>query len=227
VGESTTSAFRFAVAAIAKAEVRPNPARRVNDSPSAESSAEELARRCQAGCRESFELLVRRFEAHIFNFLQQLTRNRQDAEDLAQVTFLKAYRNLHQYKPSFAFAPWLFSIARRTAASHFRSAEYFEELPDDGEAIAEDPATLLAAKDEQSRLWRLARTLKPKQWEALWLRYGEGFSVAETARVMGTNSIHVKVLLHRGRAALAKLLAARGMESGMDKDPSGTRVLEK
>ena len=59
-------------------------------------------------------------------------------------------------------------------------------------------------------LWRMARALKPRHWEVLWFRYGEGFSIAETARAMRTNEIHVKVLLHRARAALAKRLAARG-----------------
>jgi RNA polymerase sigma factor (sigma-70 family) len=61
-------------------------------------------------------------------------------------------------------------------------------------------------KDENASLWKLARTLKPKQYEALWLRYGEGFSVTEVAQVMKTNQIHVKVLLHRARTALAGVL---------------------
>ena len=182
----------------------------VKDADQPELSAEQLAERGQAGNLDAFEQLVLRFEARIFNFLHQFTRNRHDAEDLTQVTFLKAYRNLHQYRPSLAFAPWLFSIARHTAASHFRSAESFEELPADGDIVEENPASRLAGKDEAAALWGLTQALKPKQREALWLHYGEGFSVAETARVMHTSSIHVKVLLHRGRAALAKLLRARG-----------------
>ena len=194
----------------AKAANRFDAGQPVNGPEPAEPSAEQLAGLCQAGRLESFEQLVRRFEAHVFNFLHQFTRNRHDAEDLTQETFVKAYRNLHQYKPSLAFAPWLFTIARRTAASHFRSAQLFEELPEEGEIVEENPAGLLVSKDEQRALWRLARSLKPKQREALWLCYGEGFSVAEIARIMRTNSIHVKVLLHRGRAGLSKRLAARG-----------------
>jgi len=179
-----------------------------------EPSAEQLATRCQDGCPDSFEQLVLRYEAQVFNFLHQFARNRHDAEDLTQVTFLKAYQSISRYKSPLAFAPWLFSIARRTAASHFRSREHFEELPVDGEIVEADPASLLASKDDQDTIWRLARTLKPKQWEVLWLRYGEGFSVAETARVMGTNQIHVKVLLHRARGNLSKRLMAQGASEG-------------
>jgi RNA polymerase sigma-70 factor (ECF subfamily) len=211
VNERTTLNFRLlAGPKLAGTSGRTDPDQLVNAANQPEPSAEQLAARCQGGCPDSFEQLVLRYEAQIFNFLHQFARNRQDAEDLTQVTFLKAYRNLSRYKPALAFAPWLFSIARRTAASHFRSRENFEELPVDGEIVEEDPANLLASKDEQNALWRLARTLKPKQWEVLWLRYGEGFSIAETALVMRTNQIHVKVLLHRARGNLSKRLTAHG-----------------
>jgi len=185
------------------------PVRRVNVSDQPELSPEQLAARCQAGCPDSFEQIVLLFEDRVFNFIHQFTRNRHDAEDLTQVTFVKAYRSLPRYNPLFAFAPWLFCIARRTAASHFRSADRFEELTADcAERSVEeaDPANLLARKDESAALWQLARTLKPKLWEVLWLRYGEEFSIAEIAGIMRTNQVHVKVLLHRGRAALGKKL---------------------
>jgi RNA polymerase sigma-70 factor (ECF subfamily) len=176
-----------------------------------EVGSERLAERAQAGCFDSFEQLVARHESQIFNFLRQFTGNHHDAEDLTQETFVKAYRNLHRYNPSFSFATWLFTIARRTAASHFRSAHRFEELPADEESKEESPATALESKDERNSIWRLVRTLKPNQAEALWLRYAEGFSVAETAQIMRTNQIHIKVLLHRGRSHLSKILTKRGL----------------
>ncbi len=194
-----------------------------------ELSPEQLAERAQAGCRESFERLVLRYERQIYNFIHQFTSQRQDAEDLTQETFLKAYRSLPRYRPALAFAPWLFTIARRTAASHFRSAKHFEELPAEDEPVQENPANLLESRDEQDSLWRLARTLKPKQFEVLWLRYHEGFSCAETAGIMRTNQVHVKVLLHRARANLSGMLTARGAEPSdfnkrLAKEPQLTRT---
>jgi len=179
-----------------------------------ETSAESLAERSKAGCLDSFEQLVARYEAHVFNFLRRSTGNHHDAEDLTQETFVKAFRNLHRFNSSLSFAAWLFTIARRTGASHFRSARHFEELSDKEESVQESPATALECKDEGNSIWRVVRTLKPKQSEALWLRYAEGFSIAETARIMCTNQIHVKVLLHRARCNLSKILARRGLASG-------------
>jgi RNA polymerase sigma-70 factor (ECF subfamily) len=186
------------------------PAHKVNESVPPEVTPEELARLSAQGSAASFEQLVLRFQSHIYNFLYLSTRHRQDAEDLTQETFCRAWRGLHGYNPSLSFAPWLFAIARHTAVSHFRSAEPLDELPPDAGIVEENPANLLADKDSSAAVWQLARTLKPKYWEVLWFRYGEGFSTAETARAMRTNVIHAKVLLHRARAEMARRLTARG-----------------
>jgi RNA polymerase sigma-70 factor (ECF subfamily) len=172
-------------------------------------SAEQLAERSKTGCRDSFEQLVAQFEARVFNFLLQMTRNRQDAEDLTQETFVKAFRAIHRFDPRHRFASWLYTIAKRTAVNHFRSVKPTEPASDKHELDHADPASLLAAKEQKHSLWQLARTLKPGQFEALWLRYGEDFSVAETAQIMNRTQIHVKVLLHRGRNRLAELLEKR------------------
>lgn len=181
-----------------------------------EAVAEQLAARCQGGCQESFGRLVELYHERIFNFLLRLTGQRQDAEDLTQETFVKAYRGIQRYRLTYAFSAWLFTIARRTAASHWRAAKRFEPLPGEEElaAAVPDPAAESAQLDDRTSLWHQARQLPPKQFEALWLRYGEGFSIAEIARIMRTNQIHVKVLLHRGRGQLAKRLDKKMWRDG-------------
>jgi RNA polymerase sigma-70 factor (ECF subfamily) len=179
----------------------PTPVRNVADT---ESDIELLAERSRAGCQASFEALVAHFEKRIFHYLCQMTRNEHDAQDLTQVTFLKAYQNIHSYQSRGTFAAWLYTIAKRTALNHFRDARVGEELQPDLAAPTDSPSAILEQKDSSSALWKLARSLKPNQYEALWLRYGEGFSISETARIMKTSSLQVRVLLHRARAALAK-----------------------
>ncbi|MCF7764520.1 MAG: RNA polymerase sigma factor [Verrucomicrobia bacterium] len=190
----------------------------VDSADETELSPEELAVACQAGCQDSFERLVALFEGRIFNFLWRLTGNQHDAEDLTQDTFVKVYRNIQRYQPVFAFSTWLFTIAKRTAYSHLRRSKPSEELALEDEPDLEDPSVLLQRKDDGDSVWSVARKLKPNQYEALWLRYGEGFSVAETAQIMNTNQIHVKVLLHRGRQHLAKQL--KGVETGLFSRPA-------
>jgi RNA polymerase sigma-70 factor (ECF subfamily) len=165
-------------------------------------SSEELARRAQAGCPESFTALVARHGAAVFNYLLQMTRHRQDAEDLTQETFLKVFRHLGRAEAPVAFRAWLLTIARRTAYNHFRAARPVEALDPDLESALPDPATATAASDDRDALWAAARKLRPRQFEALWLRYAEGLTVEEVAGVMRLHSIHVRVLLHRGRRHL-------------------------
>ena len=174
-----------------------------------DSNIEALVAAAKAGCHESFEQVVGHFEKRIFHLLFHMSRNRHDAEDLTQITFLKAYRDIQSYASGHSFGAWLFTIAKRTALNHLRSARRTEELTGDFESPTELPSTALERSDGQRNIWDLARSLKADAYEVLWLRYGEGFSVAETARVMNTNQIRVRVLLHRARAALAKKLERR------------------
>ena len=174
---------------------------------------EALIRAAQTGSMTAFEEIVTHFEAKVLTYLHHFTRNAHDAEDLTQETFVKVFRGLAQFEAGRSFAAWLFTIARRTAISHFRANRTVAfESPENlvNHADAADPAELLASKDDGSALWRLADRLKPRQREALWLHYGEDLSIIECARVMGLTTIHVKVLLHRGRHGLARLLRQRG-----------------
>ena len=167
---------------------------------------EALVEQCKAGSLEAFALLVEHYQMRLFNYLCRLTGNSHDAEDLTQETFLKAYRSLHRFNSGQGFSTWLFTIAKRTAYNHFRSAKHLQELPTEEGIDSDDPSTLLEQKDEKTSLWKLAEALSPDQYEALWLRYGEGFSIAETAAILHTNQIRVRVLLHRARKNLAQRL---------------------
>ncbi len=184
------------------------------DSKPIEVSAEELARRCQDGCLDSFEQLVAQFEQRIVNFLNKMVSSRHDAEDLAQDTFVKAYKNIHRFDPKYKFTTWLFTIAKRTAMNHYRAAKSTVELTPEKEFDERDPSVELEEKDQAEGLWEKAkRLLKPNQYDALWLRYGEGFSIGETAKVMHTNELRVRVLLHRARNKMAKHL--EGQQAGL------------
>ena len=178
---------------------------------------EELAGRAQAGSKECFGELVRRMDGSLYNFLLMRTSNPQDAAELCQETFLRAWQKLARYSPDWKFSTWLFTIARRMAISHFRSTRPRM----DGEAVLEgigqelDPARAVSAREETSRIWSLAaRVLNPDQRSALWLRYGEDLSIEEVARVLGRGTSTVRVQLFRARERLVRHLpaAAEGAE---------------
>lgn len=169
-------------------------------------ASEQLVAQCQNGSRQALETLVAEYEERIFNYLFHFVGNREDAEDLTQDTFIKAFKALDRVDPACHLAAWLFTIAKRTAINHFRTRRTVPLEEWDQEVDHNDPALAAARKEDCESIWAAARVLKKDQFEALWLRYGEGFSIAETARIMDTNQIRVRVLLHRGRSHLAKIL---------------------
>ena len=83
------------------------------------ASDEELACRAQGGCQASFEQLLRRYQIPVLHFLRQRGLGA-DTEDLLQEVFLRAYENLHRYRPRWPFSAWLFTIARRMSINHHR-----------------------------------------------------------------------------------------------------------
>jgi RNA polymerase sigma-70 factor (ECF subfamily) len=184
-------------------------------------SDETLATQTQAGSMEAFEVLVLRYEQRVYAFISQSCRNGMDAAEITQETFVKAYQAISQFDPKRTFAPWLFTIARRKCVDHFRASRSRDTVdvlfpkhstPESPElSDTNDPAELLSLQDERRHLWDLAhRVLPQSQFDALWLHYVEGMSLAEIASILHRPQTYVKVLLFRARKSLAdKLKPAR------------------
>lgn len=168
-------------------------------------SAETLARYVQEGSKISFTELVKRFGPRLYNYFYPKVQNREDCEDLVQDTLVKAYKNIHLYNHNRTFTTWLFTIGTRKLVDHFRTLNRMRitdiphDLPGGG-----DPYEAASRQEDKNNIWSLARTLPGKQYHALWFRYAEDMPIKEIARVLGINGMHVKVLLYRARAHLAK-----------------------
>jgi len=127
-----------------------------------------------------------------------------DAGEITQDTFVKAFQAIGQFDGKHAFAAWLFTIARRKCIDHYRATPPVSNDPMPELADTNDPAELLAVREERQDLWRLARRLLPElQFQALWFKYAEDMDVSQVARVLGKTRTHVKVLLFRARRTLA------------------------
>lgn len=174
---------------------------------------EDLAARAAAGSRPAFEELVSRYGLRLFHFLRSRSGSDEDVEDLVQETFLKAYRNIGRYDPQRRFSTWLYTIAFRLSISRHRS-QGVKPLPLDSEGPehpSPGPQEVLLRKEEAQKagnIWLLARTLKPNEYEILWLRYAQELPMKEIARAMGKSLVGVRVLLHRSRLKLGKKLRA-------------------
>ena len=166
-----------------------------------EESAE--LRAAIAGDDRARAAVVGRHHRRVYGYLYQMTRQREDAEDLTQQTFIKALRHLDRVDPERPVINWLLTIARRTALNHFRDGPRWAELPEDTASEAASPARTAEARDGVQNLWeRARRMLSPREFEVLWLRFAEEQPTADIARVMSLTQIHVKVIVHRARHRL-------------------------
>jgi len=186
--------------------------------------SEELARRSQQGCRRSFAELIERYGIALFRFLRYKTNNIQDAEDLVQESFVRAYENIHRYKDSWKFSTWLFTIAARLASSHFRKSRSFQTV-EDFESPASEPGRKIIERETQQGLWDLAKGLSENQYQALWLKYGQDMSIKEIAKVLRKSQVNVKVILYRARINLANRLQNVDVKSEVQADTSSKEIL--
>lgn len=137
---------------------------------------------------------------HIYNYFLVRTGERALAEDLTALTFEKAWRGRHGYRPErAALSTWLLVIARNVAASHFRGPAGRELSLDGVDAVS--PATALdeaiQRQDDLTRLRRLVADLPEREREIVALKYGAGLTNREIARLTGLRESNVGTLLHR------------------------------
>lgn len=171
----------------------------------------ELAGRAQAGDRQAFTQLVRSYQDRVFRFILRMHGGRDEAMDLTQETFLKAFRALPGWQPEARFSTWLFQIARNATLDVLRRRQRIEfvsldESSAEGEAIdprdgARLPDEKLADQQRMALLEGALRALPPEQREVLLLRELEGMSYTDIAATLGIEAGTVKSRLARARVA--------------------------
>ncbi|RYD30427.1 MAG: RNA polymerase sigma factor [Verrucomicrobiaceae bacterium] len=173
---------------------------------SSDSDDTLLVNQARQGCAAAFGKLVHRHHARVFGFLLTLTRHRQDAEDLTQETFLRAWKKFHRYDPTLSLLPWLFTLARRQSIAALRRAR---PLPPDLPFPTEPESVPSVVW-----IWDSARKeLSAEAYSAVWLHYAEDLSIRQIAGVLGKREGTVKVILHRARKTLAESIRRKSPET--------------
>lgn len=178
-----------------------------------------------AGSAEAFEQLVLKYQTAVYNLCLRMTGDPEDAADMTQESFLKAWRNLESFQGNSAFSTWLYRLASNTCLDHLRSVKRRPQLSlvmedEDGEAQALDvpdsaptPEEQVIALDEQSRLNEALQALEEDQRQILILRAVNGLSYTEIAEVLQLKEGTVKSRLARARDQLRKKLQQNGNNS--------------
>ena len=167
----------------------------------------DLIAKARRGDVEAFNLLVSRWEKRVFNYLLRLVSNREDALDLSQDVFLKAYQNLPKLDDAARFSGWLFRIAHNEAFSMLRRRRPETELADEPRGAHFDPGRGLLPVELSLAVESALGRLNEDQREAILLKIYQGFKFEEMAEILGCPVSTVKSRLYTALDLLKATLA--------------------
>ncbi|MGX4690567.1 ECF subfamily RNA polymerase sigma factor, BldN family [Streptomyces sp. JNUCC 63] len=171
----------------------------------------ELVERAQAGEADAFGRLYDQYSDTVYRYIYYRVGGKATAEDLTSETFLRALRRIGTFTwQGRDFGAWLVTIARNLVADHFKSSRFRLEVTTgemlDANEVERSPEDSVLESLSNAALLDAVRRLNPQQQECVTLRFLQGLSVAETARVMGKNEGAIKTLQYRAVRTLARLL---------------------
>lgn len=169
----------------------------------------ELARRCLDGDERALREFVEMFQHQVFGVCLRMLGHRQDAEDVAQESLVRAVRYLKSWDPAQPLAPWVMKIAsnrcRTALGKRARRPVPAESIPE--ESVPGETGQIGLSEE----LERALRQLNENHRLSFILFYQQEMSVADIADVMDVPPGTVKTWLHRGRKQLAEILTQRGI----------------
>lgn len=183
-----------------------------------------LLSRCRQGDPESWEALVRRYQARIYGFALHYLRDHEDARDAAQEIFIKMYQHLNGFRDGQAFLPWMLRLARNCCIDRIRSRNarphdlgVTVERGMDRESADASPEQSLLEDARRALLYSALATLTAANREIVLLKDIQQLRLAEIATRLGLPMGTVKSRSNRARSELAK--AVRSLEAAPELIP--------
>jgi len=186
-------------------------------------SDHDLVVRAQKGSEKAYRELLDRYQRPVFSLIYRMVRDREQAEDLSQETFVRVFNNIDRYDPAYKFSSWIFKIATNLTIDWMRKKEVptvsidgsrYATTSDEIEASTitvesrdETPEELLIARELGNEIERAIARLRPEYKTAILLRHVEDRPYEEIAQLMSLPLGTVKTYIHRGRKELQEMLA--------------------
>ena len=181
----------------------------------------ELIARARSGDERAFRTLLGKYERAVYSICLRMVRDREEASDLSQESFIKVFNMLERYNPSYAFSSWLFKITSNLCIDYLRKRRietYAMDDPIDGEkgeiqrqyeAPDLDPEQEMLKKEKMTRLDDAINALPEHYRIMLVLRHQEHLSYEEIASTLEIPLGTVKARIHRAREMLKSSLQGR------------------
>ena len=169
----------------------------------------EIIKKVLAGEQVMFAQLVQRYQQYVFTLVLRFTDNREDAEEISQDVFVKAYRSLADFRGDAKFSTWLYTIVRTSCITFLRKKRLNISSLDNERTLIQLEnkesgfnANIVEQKSRHAMLNAAIRLLSPDDSQILTLFYKGEQSLEEIGRIMGLEPNTVKVKLHRARNRL-------------------------
>jgi RNA polymerase sigma-70 factor, ECF subfamily len=171
--------------------------------PQADTSDLQLAADARRGRKDAFATLYERHANGVYRYALLRLSSREEAEDLTETVFLRAWQSLPAYRQDCPFAAWLYRIARNAITDHYRTRREHVSLDE----VPECSASPNAGLDAEVIAMRAAlASLPDEQREVLLMRFLEGFSHDEVAASLSKSAGACRVIQHRALKAIGRIL---------------------
>ena len=162
-----------------------------------------------SGQTNYFSYIVERYQDIVFSIALKVLKNREDAEEMAQESFIKAYKSLHTFKGTAKFSTWLYRITYNTCISEVRKKKY--QFVSTSEVVIKDEAEEInldvIPEEHRAKCIKAAmEQLQEEDYTLILLYYFEDQSIDEISNVTGLSESNTKVKLHRARKKLYTIL---------------------
>ncbi len=174
----------------------------------------DLITRTEAGEREAFNDLVRKYQKPLYALLYRMVGNPEDASDLLQKAFVKAFTGLKSFERRSTFKTWLYQIAINRAKNVYRDRARIEQVPIDNVVIRRNPRTIenLIIKENRQLLRQALAGLPERQRITLMLRVQEEKKFEEIAAIMECSLGTAKANFHHAVQKLKMLMGEKNEE---------------
>lgn len=173
----------------------------------------EIVQAVLKGNTKAYSILVDRYQGYVFTLALRVVGTREDAEEVAQDSFIKAYRSLVDFRGDSKFSTWLYTIVNRTSLNFIKKKKHqVYSLDSDGVFDAANSlatplaANILEQKNQRAVIDKAISMLKPEDAEVITLFYLHEQSLEEIAHILGTEINAAKVRLHRARSRLREIM---------------------
>jgi RNA polymerase sigma-70 factor (ECF subfamily) len=175
------------------------------------------------GDQQAYAVLVNRYQSYVFTLALRFTKNREDAEEVSQDIFIKAYRSLADFRGASKFSTWLYTIVNNTCITFLRKKRLqTHSLDNEGVFEVADSldsglrANMVEQKSKVAMVHNAINMLNPDDAEIITLFYKSEQSLEEISQILGLETNTAKVRLHRARTRLKEKMQTHFAEEIKD-----------